>query len=44
MPGQLNQHLAGLANSTEIATIFGSTSVAALYPIDSPIRLGTIEA
>lgn len=44
MPGQLSEHLSAYANQTTIDTIYGSTLVAAAYPIDSPIRQGTIEA
>ena len=44
MPGQLAKSLAGLATDTQITTIYGSITDAALYPFGSPIRNGTIAA
>lgn len=44
MPDQLQQHIGAYADSATIATIYGSVPVANSYPVDSPIRIGTIEA
>lgn len=45
MPGQLEKHLTPLGvNSTSIAQIFGSISIAGTYPEGSPIKKGIVDA
>lgn len=44
MPGKLEAYLGPHANSTEIAGIYGNIRTAALYPLDSPVRAGVIQA
>ena len=43
MPGELAKHVP-TTNATLLADLFGSITDIELYPIDSPIRLGAIEA
>jgi hypothetical protein len=45
MPGQLEQHLAGILNSTEITGVYGSIYTAAAYKVSNPAAYeGIIEA
>jgi hypothetical protein len=45
MPGQLNKHLLPLGvNSTTIDQIYGSITIAATFPEDSPIRAGIVDS
>ncbi|KAG8996661.1 hypothetical protein FRB94_008158 [Tulasnella sp. JGI-2019a] len=44
MPHYLEKYLPAYVNATERATLFGSITLIASYPIDDPVRLGAIEA
>ncbi|KAG8996659.1 hypothetical protein FRB94_008156 [Tulasnella sp. JGI-2019a] len=44
MPDYLERYLPVSVNATERATLFGSITLIASYPIDDPVRLGAIEA